>query len=203
MAYLLFFLYGYLLYLDERFIAHLRRDAGLTLLLGVVSWLALEYVLPNWQGLNATPALAYVATALVRGYCAWWWVAGILGMGARYLQFTTPTVEYLSQAAYPVYIIHMPILSLIAFWVVRTDLDILVKFLLIIVISLTVALAIYDLLIRRIGILRLLFGLNAGMSDGQPPQSGPPQTSARPTPRRREDGGAGRIWSRREAQSRL
>lgn len=202
-AYLFFFLYGYLLYLDERFSAHLRRDAGLTLLLGVVSWLALEYILPNWQGLNATPALAHVATALARGYCSWWWVAGILGMGARYLQFTTPAVEYLSRAAYPVYIIHMPILSLIAFWVVRTDLDILVKFLLIIIISLAIALAVYDLLIRRIGILRLLFGLNAGMPKDHPPQTNPPQTRAPHAPRRREPGGAGSVWSRRVAQSRL
>jgi peptidoglycan/LPS O-acetylase OafA/YrhL len=202
-AYLFFFLYGYLLYLDERFSAHLRRDAGLTLLLGAVAWIALEYILPEWQGLNATPALAHTVLALARGYCSWWWVAGILGMGIRYLQFTTPTVEYLSQAAYPVYIIHMPILSFIAYWVVRTDLDILAKFLVIIISSLAVALAIYDLLIRRIGILRLLFGLNAGMSDGHPPQTNPPHMGARPAPRHKAAGGAGSIWSRRVAQSRL
>lgn len=201
LAYLLFFLYGYLLYLDERLIGSLRRDAGLLLALGVVSWVVLAYALPGWRSLNVDPALANAVVALVRGYCAWWWVAGILGMAARYLHFTTPAVEYLSRAAYPVYIIHMPILSLIAFWVVRLDMSILPKFLFIIVASLAASLAVYDLLIRRVGVLRLLFGLSAGGSPPHTPRTHLPRSGARPTPRRRV-ADAGSIWSRRAAQAR-
>ena len=160
-AFLLFFLYGYLLYLDERFIASIRRDAGKALLLGSAVWLAMTFAIPGWQALNAAPPLAHVTLALLRGYSAWWWVMGALGMAIRYLHFTTPTVEYLTRAAYPVYIIHMPILSLIAFWVVRLDMNLWLKFALIVIASLVVSLAFYDLLIRRVGVLRLLFGLRA------------------------------------------
>ena len=201
LAYLLFFLYGYLLYLDERLIGSLRRDAGLTLALGAGAWLALEYGLPGWQGLNANQHLAKAAAALALGYCAWWWVAGILGMAARYLHFTTPTVEYLSRAAYPVYIIHMPILSLIAFWVVRLDMPIAPKFLLIVVASLAASLAAYELLIRRVGVLRLLFGLNAGGSPPGTPRTRLPGMGARPTQRRRA-ADVRSIWNRRAAQAR-
>lgn len=173
-AFLIFFLYGYLLYLDERFIASIRRDAGKALLLGAVTWVAMAFVVPQWDALNATPALAHLTLALLRGYSAWWWVMGALGMAIRYLQFTTPTVEYLTRAAYPVYIIHMPILSLIAFWVVQLDMSIWLKFGLIVVASLAISLAIYDLLIRRIGVLRLLFGLRAGKPRGEKPRAEKP-----------------------------
>lgn len=195
-AFLIFFLYGYLVYLDERFVASLRRDAGLTLLLGAVAWVAIMYVLPGWQGLNATPGLAHVAQSLARGYCSWWWVAGIVGMAIRYLQFTTPAIEYLSRAAYPVYIIHMPILSLIAFWVVRMDVSILLKYLLIVVASLAISLAVYDALIRRVRVMRLLFGLGGDQPGGKPRAD-----TRRPRPRDRQPH-ARSIWSRRAAQAR-
>jgi len=203
-AFLIFFLYGYLIYLDDRIVASLRRDAWLTLLLAALSWVVMVYILPGWQGLNATPGLAHVAQSLARGYCSWWWVAGIVGMGVRYLQFTTPTVEYLSRAAYPVYIIHMPILSLIAFWVVRMDISILLKFLLIVVASLAVSLAVYDAFIRRIHMLRLLFGLGASESGDKARRSTPHNTSLRrPTPRRHLPAHTDSIWNRRATQPRL
>lgn len=168
-AFLLFFLYGYLLYLDERFLSSLRRDTWVALALGVVLWITLAFVIPRWGMAYAGEWWAYVALALIRGYCGWWWVMGILGLGIRYLQFTNPLERYLARAAYPVYIIHMPVLSLIALWVVKLDITIILKFLLIIVAALVAALLIYDRLILRIGVLRMLFGLSAPL-----PASGPP-----------------------------
>jgi peptidoglycan/LPS O-acetylase OafA/YrhL len=86
---------------------------------------------------------------------------GILGLALRFLEFSTPVIEYLSRAAYPVYIIHMPILSFIGLWVVRLDMNVWLKFGLITALAVAASLAVYDLLIRRIGALRLLFGLQA------------------------------------------
>lgn len=159
-AYLVFFLAGYVTYLDEGLLAAMRRYAWPALALGAISWLVIAFAAPRWWPSGA-PALAASALAVARGYCAWWWVMGILGLALRFLQFTTPVVEYLSCAAYPVYIIHMPILSYIGLWVVRLDMNVLLKFGLITVLALVASLAVYDLLIRRIGVLRLLFGLRA------------------------------------------
>jgi peptidoglycan/LPS O-acetylase OafA/YrhL len=118
----------------------------------------------------------HVLQALLRGYCSWWWVMGILGLAIHYLNFTTPAVEYLTRAAYPVYIIHMPILSVIALWVVRLDMSILAKYGLIVVASLAASLAVYEFIIQRVGVLRLLFGLRAAPRGARtpPPASAPP-----------------------------
>ena len=164
-AYLIFFLAGYIIYLNDGLLAAMRRYAWLALTLGAIAWLVIAFVAPHWWPSGA-PALVASALAVARGYCAWWWVMGILGLALRFLQFTTPVVEYLSRAAYPVYIIHMPILSYIGLWVVRLDLNVWLKFGLITALALAASLAVYDLLIRRIGVLRLLFGLQASTAEG-------------------------------------
>lgn len=161
-AYLLFFLYGYLIYLDERFLSHIQRDAWIALALGAVSFLALRFAVPPLGAAFGAAWYGQVTLALMRGYSGWWWVMGILGLAIRFLRFTNSTERYLSRAAYPIYIIHMPILSLIAFWVVRLDTDIAAKFMLIILASIAGSLVVYELLIRRIRALRALFGLNGG-----------------------------------------
>jgi glucan biosynthesis protein C len=166
LAFLIFFLYGYLLYVDERFLDSVRRDAWVALLLGVLSWLVIMLIISRWSGQGVFTFPDIIAVALTRGYCSWWWVMGILGLAMRYLQFITPTLTYLTRAAYPIYLIHMPILSFIALWVVRMDLGVWVKFGLIVSASFVVSLAIYDLLIRRVKPLRLLFGLSADAGGG-------------------------------------
>lgn len=170
-GYLIFFLAGYVIYLDERLLVVMRRHAWPALMLGALGWLMIAFVAPHWYPDNA-PVL--MASAVARGYCAWWWVVGILGLALRYLQFTTPAVEYLSRAAYPVYMIHMPILSFIALWIVRLDMNLWLKFGAITILALAASLAIYDLLIRRVGVLRLLFGLRSSEQPQEPPRRSAP-----------------------------
>jgi peptidoglycan/LPS O-acetylase OafA/YrhL len=157
-AYLIFFLAGYVIYLDEGLLVAMRRYAWPALALGAIAWLVIAFAAPRWWPSGA-PMLVASALAVARGYCAWWWVMGILGLALRFLEFSTPVIEYLSRAAYPVYIIHMPILSFIGLWVVRLDMNVWLKFGLITALAVAASLAVYDLLIRRIGALRLLFGL--------------------------------------------
>jgi peptidoglycan/LPS O-acetylase OafA/YrhL len=173
-SFLLFFLYGYLLYLDERFLASVRRATWVMLALGAVTWVALAFAMPNLPHLGVAVSGPWwrVALALLRGYCGHFWVIGILGLAIRYLSFSHPIERYLAQAAYPVYIIHMPILSLIALWAVTLGIGILPKFFLITLASLAVALLIYEWLIRRVGLMRLLFGLRNA------PQRAPPKAQS-------------------------
>lgn len=182
LAFLIFFLYGYVLYLDGRFVSSVRRDAWLALALGVISWLAIVILIPRWLPLGALPHAVTLLLGVVRGYCSWWWVMGILGLAIRYLHFTTPVVEYLVRASYPVYIIHMPILSLIGLWIVRLDLNIWLKFGIITALTLAAAIGIYDLLIRRIPPLRVIFGLPSPPRDGKRPAQPPTPTPSAPIP---------------------
>lgn len=182
-GYLIFFLAGYVIYLDERLLAATRRHAWPALMLGALSWLMIAFAAPQWYPGNP-PVLMASALAVARGYCAWWWVVGILGLALRYLQFTTPAVEYLSRAAYPVYIIHMPILSFIALWIVRLDMNLWLKFGAITILALAASLAIYDLLISRVGLFRLLFGLRSSEQPQKPPRHSAPGGSRLVAPSR-------------------
>ncbi|HET9054846.1 MAG TPA: acyltransferase, partial [Cyclobacteriaceae bacterium] len=65
---------------------------------------------------------------------------------------------YLSQAAYPVYILHMIFLYLGSVWIFPLALDVRIKFVLVLLITLAGSLGMYEI-IRRIKWVRPLFGL--------------------------------------------
>lgn len=87
------------------------------------------------------------------------WIFAVFGFGYKYLNRPSKALSYLSQGAYPIYIIHMIFLYLGSFIILPMEIPIMAKFVLIAVFTFTGCFAMYDLLIRRIGFLRPLFGL--------------------------------------------
>lgn len=87
------------------------------------------------------------------------WIFGVFGFAYQYLNKPSSALSYLSQAAYPVYIIHMFALYAGALIVLPLEMPPIVKFMLITTFTFVVCYIIYELVIRRIGILRPLFGL--------------------------------------------
>lgn len=87
------------------------------------------------------------------------WIFAIFGFGFKYLNKPNKSLTYLSQAAYPVYIIHMFVLFLASIVVLPMSIPVLLKFVLIVCLTLLGCFFIYEFIIRRIGVLRPLFGL--------------------------------------------
>jgi glucans biosynthesis protein C len=87
------------------------------------------------------------------------WIFAVFGFGYKYLNKPGATLSYLSQAAYPIYIIHMFVLYVGAMIILPLELPVIVKFISIIVFTGTMCYLIYEFMIRRIGFLRPLFGL--------------------------------------------
>jgi peptidoglycan/LPS O-acetylase OafA/YrhL len=83
----------------------------------------------------------------------------ILGFGSRYLNFSNRLLKYANQAVLPFYILHQTIILSVGYFVVQTNVPILVKYLIIAATSFVAIIALYELLIRRINILRFLFGM--------------------------------------------
>ncbi len=86
------------------------------------------------------------------------WIFALFGFGYQYLNKPSSTLSYLSQAAYPVYIIHMFALYLGSLIILPLEIPLMFKFIAIIGFTGIVCFMIYEV-IRRIGILRPLFGL--------------------------------------------
>ena len=87
------------------------------------------------------------------------WIFAVFGFAHKYLNQPGKILSYLSQGAYPIYILHMIFLYLGAYLVLPLGIPAIAKFLMIILFTGTGCFMVYDLLIRRINFLRPLFGL--------------------------------------------
>jgi glucan biosynthesis protein C len=87
------------------------------------------------------------------------WIFGVFGFGYKYLNKPSKTLSYLSQAAYPVYIIHMFVLYAGAMLILPLEIPIMLRFIAIIAFTGSMCYLLYEFIIRRVGFLRPLFGL--------------------------------------------
>jgi len=92
------------------------------------------------------------------------WIFGVFGFGYKYLNKPSKTLNYLSQAAYPVYIIHMFVLYAGAFIILPLEIAPVFQFIGIVMFTIAACYFIYEFIIRRIRILRPLFGMTARYS---------------------------------------
>lgn len=87
------------------------------------------------------------------------WIFAVFGFGYRYLNQPSKTLTYLSQAAYPVYIVHMVFLYVTSYVILPINAPVLIKLGLIILFTFAGSLGMYDLIIKRLSFLHPLFGL--------------------------------------------
>jgi peptidoglycan/LPS O-acetylase OafA/YrhL len=87
------------------------------------------------------------------------WIFTVIAFGSNYLNRPGKVLTYLSQAAYPVYILHMIFLYLGSYFIFRIDMPVYVQFVLVLLITLIGCFAVFELLIRRVPIVGLLFGV--------------------------------------------
>ncbi len=89
--------------------------------------------------------------------CAW--VFGVFGLGYRFLNHPSKTLSYLSQAAYPLYIIHMFFQYLGSYLIFPLNLPVGLKLILVVIFTFLTCFGVYELIIRRVFFLRPVFGL--------------------------------------------
>ncbi len=93
----------------------------------------------------------------------------MVGFAITYLSYTTRLLRYLSDAAYPIYVLHVAAIVSVGYVVIGWDVPMLVKFAVIMVAALALTLGVYEFLIRRLPVMRLLFGLRATPEPAMPP----------------------------------
>ncbi|WP_066361003.1 acyltransferase family protein [Herbidospora mongoliensis] len=156
-AYLLFFLYGYIMASDDRLRAAMRRDAPLAALIGGVLF---AVGAPAFMLLDGDPMLDMepfpIVVRALYGAASWCICVAILGFLDR--RAWTEKGGYLATAALFVYIVHQPVVVVAAYYVVRWNAPILVKYAAIVAVSFAVTLAAYEIL-RRVPYVRALFGV--------------------------------------------
>jgi len=87
------------------------------------------------------------------------WIFAVFGFAYKYLNHPGKALSYLSQGAYPIYIIHMVFLYLASYFIMPLNISVVIKFIFVVTSTFTGSIITYDLLIKRIYFMRPLFGL--------------------------------------------
>ncbi len=159
-----FFVLGYLLFADERFLRAIRRDWGILLGVGTAAILAFIAMVAMMESFDIEMAPATSSEFLLWGLIAvsgWCWTGFMLYIGMRYLDRDSKVLRYGLSANLPFFVVHQPVILAIAYFVVQWDAGILPKFLILIVSAFAVSLGLYQFVIRPSGLLRMLFGMKA------------------------------------------
>jgi glucans biosynthesis protein C len=181
-TYIVVFLAGYVLVMDRDFEHAIRRNAGLALILGVVSTAVvglLLYLASQHLPVNAPRihALYDVTLDVFWSLNIWCWCLAVLYLGVRCLRRSNEVVRYGSESALPVYIISHPLVVIFGSYVVGWSLPLWPRFLLLLGLAFASTLAIYEFAVRRWAPTRFLFGLRPlphswrSEDGGDPPKS--------------------------------
>lgn len=101
-----------------------------------------------------TPVDAFIANVFT-----WFCVLAFLGYGYRHLSFCNPLLRYARDASYPIYILHQTVIVAIGYYVIQTSWQPWVKYWAVLLATLISCGALYELVVRRFGVTRLIFGM--------------------------------------------
>ena len=169
--FIIFFVYGFVLMSDPRFEEALDRYKAVALIIGPLLFLAWRIPVKAWE-----PELPYwlgVILTLHYKFVTWFTLVAILGYGKKYLNFTNGFLKYAGESSYPFYTLHQTVIVAIGYYVVQWPAGVMVKYLAIIAASFAATTILYDLVIKRTGATRFLFGLKPLQKEaGEKPVSG-------------------------------
>jgi glucans biosynthesis protein C len=152
-----FFMAGFLIVSHDGMQQTIQRFRWLSLVLAVIL-MAILFSLMTAFGDTASGALLALGRALW-GFWSWSWTLAILGFGMKNLNFNKPILSYANEAVLPFYILHHPVLLTVGYFVVQWSIPAALKFLVIDALSFAVIMALYEFIVRRVNVLRFLFGM--------------------------------------------
>lgn len=158
---LFFFIGGYfarrMFHRDEpkSFVRDRLKRIGIPMLAGTIGCLWMLQRMPNPFAVEPTLKLAFAATYAL---AIWTWVFGLVGAATRFLTETRPSIRYLADASYWIYLAHLPVVFALQLAVLQWQLHWSVKFPLIVGTALGILLLSYHFCVRRTFIGRVLGG---------------------------------------------
>jgi len=174
-AHALFFLGGFVLVSDDNLQERIQQGRWVSMLLGAMTASALIMMIRRHSGFDFGTARDPLFFAVV-GLNAWCWILTIWGFGRKHLNAATPLLLYANEAVLPFYILHQTVLLVVGYFVVQWEIPDPLKWAIISSASLAIILLVYDRLIRRSNVLRILFGMRPLAR--KPPLTAPRATAA-------------------------
>ncbi len=171
------FLFGFIAAKNEAFwravATTLPAAAILSLGLGIVLLVARL----NWQ-LIAADEPVRMAIGLLRVFFAWSAIVTLLGLAQRFANRKSMALTYLTGAMFPYYILHQTLIVLVGYWFTMHRAPAALEAAAIIAATL-IGCAAGDEIVRRVAIIRPLFGLPLRRREGQGASPGVPELAMR------------------------
>jgi peptidoglycan/LPS O-acetylase OafA/YrhL len=163
LAFLLFFVLGYLVFLEPRFTLALERNRWPALVMGLGASLFIHITFQTGQlgGWMDHPAYSpgFLTFQVVASLNAFAWTVFLMGVGRRTFRSSHKHLGYLNELVLPFYAVHQTVILVLGFYIVQLGSSIAVKYVLVTALSFLVIAALLELLIRRAPPLRWLFGM--------------------------------------------
>lgn len=153
-VYLADYIIGFYLLTRESFRSAVRR-LGPAAIVGILvtAWPVMFVQGPSRFGLGL------ILWEANKAYNSWFWIVALFYIGDRYLNRNSAALQYCSEAVMPFYILHQPVIVTLGFLVRAVALPVALKFPLLLVVSFAIIMTIYHFVVRRVNLLRFLFGM--------------------------------------------
>ena len=154
----IFFLVGFLLVCDPRLRPAIQRHRWPSLVLATATTVPLVLLVGGIDAM-AFGSAEFTGFMSLRSLNGWLWLLAILGFGSR-LARPARILGYLGPAVLPFYILHQPLIVGLGYLVRDWTVPIPVMYAGVALTVLAISAGLYEFAIRRVAVLRLLFGLN-------------------------------------------
>jgi glucan biosynthesis protein C len=164
--YMIFFLSGFMLLPNKNITESIRRQRLLYLAETAVVTIIM-FSVPSLTASDRTREIVWdvcsVFVALTCGLTA-------LGFAKQYLNRDSKFRKLANEAIFPFYLLHQPVIVVVGYFMVRLDIAVLWKVLFITLTSFTLSAGLYWLVIRRINLLRIIFGMKIMQKENLEPE---------------------------------
>jgi len=160
LIFLIIYLMGYIVYDDNDYLEYINKKKKQSLIILVIFFVFYIGVILYYYNLDNNGGVGLeVLVSLMRNGIMVTAIVVIVGYGRKYLTKGGKALDYLNKACFPIYILHQPIIVVIAYYLVSNlKLPMYLSILIILVSSVPITFGIYELL-RRIKIMKYLIGV--------------------------------------------
>lgn len=154
LTYLVFFLIGYILASDERYRDAIEDVRFISMAVSLLSIITAQ-ILRTEVGMSGMNPV-YL---LLRATISWSCLLTLFGFASHHLNFSNRFQKYANKTVLPFYILHQTVIVVVGYLIVDWNLPVFPKYLFLMAVSFILIMAIYEIFIKRLNFMRLLFGM--------------------------------------------
>jgi hypothetical protein len=157
--YMIFFIYGYVIFTHPKFKTVIANNGRFAFIGGIAATATalILLLLLGFPSYGNSPYFLFMTT--LRAFISWFWLIAIFSFFLRHFTTRNRFLGYANEAVLPFYILHQTIIVIIGFYLIHWNTGVYFKYVVLCIASFTSICLIYELFVRRINVMRFLFGL--------------------------------------------